>query len=159
MTTLEKIKELLIENNIPYKEFRHKPVRTSEEADEVRPEYKLCQGAKAIIITAKFKENRRGVFMLVLPADRHIDSKKVRKILRCKSFSFTSEEEVIEITNGVLPGGVPPFGNLFGLKVLVDPSLSSNEEIIFNAGEKKVSIAMKFKDYERLVSPQLAVIT
>lgn len=154
MTALEKIKSLLEQNDIGYKEYHHKPVRTSEEADELRPDYTLAQGAKALIIKAKIG-NKRSFVMLVLPADRKIHSKSVRRMLKCKSFSFASEEEVIDVTDGVLPGGVPPFGNLFGLEVYVDKALSENKEIIFNAGDRSISIAMKYYDYERLIKPNL----
>jgi len=152
MNALKKIKSLLKEKNIQYKQFHHKPVCTSREADEVRPDYTMQQGAKAIIIKARINSQKR-YLMLVLPGDRRIDSKKVKNILKCKEFSFASEDEVIEVTSGVIPGGVPPFGNIFDIPVYVDPLLSENEEIIFNAGDRSVSIAMKYRDYEKVVNP------
>lgn len=158
MTVLENIRKLLENNNIQFKEFKHKPVRTSEEADSIRPEYSSSQGAKALILSVKYSKDNRKMIMVVLPGDKRIDSKKLRKLLSCQSFSFASEDEVVKVTNGVLPGGVPPFGNLFGLKVYVDPSLSENEEIIFNAGDRSVSIAMKYTDYENLVNPEIIEI-
>ena len=63
------------------------------------------------------------------------------------------------MTKGVLPGGVPPFGNLFDLEVIVDPKLLENEKIIFNAGDRCFSIAMKSKDYTTLISPTIVNIT
>jgi len=154
MNALKEIQKLLKENDIQYREFHHKPVRTSQEADDVRPDFTMQQGAKAIIIKARIGKGKKFV-MLVLPGDKRIDSKKTKKMLNCKSFSFASEDEVIEITNGVIPGGVPPFGNLFDLPVYIDPTLSENETIIFNAGDRSVSIAMKYRDYERIVEHQI----
>ncbi|MBN2015522.1 hypothetical protein JW766_01700 [Candidatus Dojkabacteria bacterium] len=156
MNTLEVIKDRLEKNRISYKEFRHRPVRTSEEAQRERPDYSLSQGAKAILISAKLKSGEKKYFMLVLPGNRRIDSKKVRKLLKCSKFSFASEDEVLEITEGVLPGGVPPFGNIFNLDVYVDESLSKNDEIIFNAGDRSVSIAMKYEDYKKLSKPHIS---
>jgi prolyl-tRNA editing enzyme YbaK/EbsC (Cys-tRNA(Pro) deacylase) len=60
---------------------------------------------------------------------------------------------VKEITNGVLPGGVPPLGNLFGLEVYADNGLLGNEKIVFNAGDRSYSVAMRSKDYIDLVKP------
>jgi hypothetical protein len=36
------------------------------------------------------------------------------------------------------PGAVPPFGNLFGLPVLVGELLLQREDIAFNAGSRRV---------------------
>lgn len=155
MNTLIGIKKLLEENNVKYQEFHHKPVRTSQEADDVRPDYTMKQGAKALIIKARLNGDKK-YFMLVLPGDKRIDSKRAKKMLKCKSFSFASEDEVVSITDGVLPGGVPPFGNLFKLPIYVDQTLSENDEIIFNAGDRSVSIAMKYSDYECVVDPNIS---
>ena len=51
---------------------------------------------------------------------------------------------------GCKPGAVPPFGNLFGLTVLVDEELAQREEIAFNAGSNTVSIVMRVADFLRL---------
>ena len=64
-----------------------------------------------------------------------------------------------QLTNGVQPGGVPPFGNLFGLEVVVDPQLLQNEKIVFNAGDRSFSVGMKSADYQRIVAPRIATIT
>jgi Ala-tRNA(Pro) deacylase len=58
----------------------------------------------------------------------------------------------------VEPGGVPPFGNLFGLRVITDENIFENEEIIFNAGDRRVSIALKSEDYRRIAEPEVSVI-
>lgn len=63
------------------------------------------------------------------------------------------------LTDGVEVGGVPPFGNLFGLKVIADRRLFENEKIVFNAGDRRFSIAMRSSDYKRLVDPDIADIT
>ncbi len=157
-STYERLISSIKLNGRKYKEFRHKPVRTSEEADAVRPDFSVAQGAKALIIKVRKKERTKEYVMLVVPGDKRFDSKKVKKLLGCSSFSFASPEEVIQITNGVKPGGVPPFGNLFGIKVYVDKLLSSNDEIIFNAGDRRISIAIKYEDYLQLVKPEVVEI-
>ena len=49
-----------------------------------------------------------------------------------------------------------PFGNLYGLPVYVDRSLSADEEIIFNAGSHFETLRMKYSDFERLVKQTAA---
>jgi Ala-tRNA(Pro) deacylase len=83
---------------------------------------------------------------------------KVKALLGAKDIRFAIEEEVMDITQGVKPGAVPPFGNLFGLEVITDSMLYDNEKIVFNAGERTFSVAMKSEDYQHLVKPRLASI-
>lgn len=155
----ETIKNLLAERKMWFEAFKHEPVRTSEEAARVRPEYSLHQGAKAMIVRVKRSESDKEFMMLVFPADLKFDIVKTKLILRAKDIRFATEPEVFELTKGVQPGGVPPFGNLFGLTVIADPSLFESEKIIFNAGDRCVSVAMKSTDYKILASPRIESIT
>ncbi|MGI5826763.1 MAG: YbaK/EbsC family protein [Patescibacteria group bacterium] len=149
---------MLLENQCWFECFEHEPVRTSEEASKVRTGYTLKQGAKALIVRVKSK-NESSFVMLVFPADLRFDKNKVKALLDVKDIRFATEEEVSTITQGVEVGGVPPFGNLFGLEVYVDPKLFDNEKIIFNAGDRRFSIAMVSSDYQKLVNPLVKDIT
>jgi Ala-tRNA(Pro) deacylase len=55
-------------------------------------------------------------------------------------------------------GSCYPFGNLIGILMIVDESLSKNESISFNAGLHTRSVILPYADYERAVSPELADI-
>jgi prolyl-tRNA editing enzyme YbaK/EbsC (Cys-tRNA(Pro) deacylase) len=97
--------------------------------------------------------------MLVMPADRRLDNQKARHVLQAKDIRFAREEEIATLTNGVQVGAVPPFGNLFGLDVIADPGLFDNERIVFNAGDRRFSIAMRSDDFQRIARPRIADIT
>lgn len=155
---MERIVAALREQGMWHETFAHKAVRTSEEAAGVRSGYGLHQGAKALIVRARVANEGKRFLMLVFPADRRFDRDKVKALLNAKDIRFASEEEVVEVTGGVRPGGVPPFGNLFGLEVISDPALYENERIVFNAG-RTTSIAMRSADYRQLVEPRIAEIT
>lgn len=144
---------LLNTNNIQFETFEHEPVRTSEEAAKVRTGYSLEQGAKALIVRAKVSNQDKHFVMIVVPGDKRFDNQKLKKLLGAKDVRFATEEEVGEITKGILPGGVPPFGNLFGLHVYVDRNLFDHPKIIFNAGDKRFSIGMSSADYKQLIKP------
>lgn len=154
---VKKIKDLLTNNKVWFESFEHEPVRTSEEAAKTRPDYSLKQGAKAIIVRVKTSAEKYFA-MLVMPGDSRFDNEKVKELFKAKDIRFATEGEVNEITGGVEPGGVPPFGNLFGLKVVADPNLFENEKIVFNAGDRRFSIGMRSEDYKILVKPEIASI-
>jgi Ala-tRNA(Pro) deacylase len=160
---VSEIKAVLDAHNCEYKCFEHEPVRTSEEAAATRPEYSISQGAKALIVRVKLKgvpkEEEKKFIQIVVPGDARFNPKKVRSVLNVKDVRFATEEEVGKITNGIMPGGVPPFGNLFGLEVVVEATLlDNNDEIIFNAGDRRFSIAMKTDDYKKIVEPKIVDI-
>jgi prolyl-tRNA editing enzyme YbaK/EbsC (Cys-tRNA(Pro) deacylase) len=102
---------------------------------------------------------KKRFFMIVVPGDRQFDKTKLREATGYTDVRFASEEEVSEITGGVIPGGVPPWGTLFGLEVHVDEHVFDNERIIFNAGDRRVSIAMRSEDYRSLIAPHISPLT
>lgn len=163
---VERIKALLKENGFWFETFEHQPVRTSKEAAKIRTGYSLEQGTKALIVKvygrqpsfAKVPEGQNSFVMLIVRGSDKFDEKKVKNLLGIKEFRFATEEEVVELTGGVLPGGVPPFGNLFGLKVFVDTKVLTNEKIVFNAGDKRFSIGMYSKDWLKLVGPEVCCL-
>jgi Ala-tRNA(Pro) deacylase len=53
-------------------------------------------------------------------------------------------------------GAMPPFGNLFGLNVFVDPALEKDEHIYFNAGNHVQTVRLRYKDFAVLVKPEIA---
>ncbi|MEM9159017.1 MAG: deacylase, partial [Verrucomicrobiota bacterium] len=50
-------------------------------------------------------------------------------------------------------GAMPPFGNLYGMKVYVGPELALDKLIAFNAGNHVELLQLKYKDFENLVEP------
>ena len=148
-----RITDLLGASGCWYETFHHPPVRTSEEAAATRPGYSLHHGAKAIVLRVKRSKKDKFFVMLVFPADRKFDSKVVKEFFGARDIRFASEDEVHALTGGVQPGGVPPFGNLFDLPVYVPPELFALDRIVFNAGDRRFSLAMTSADYRRLVQP------
>ncbi|KKP71146.1 MAG: hypothetical protein UR68_C0037G0002 [Candidatus Roizmanbacteria bacterium GW2011_GWA2_35_19] len=156
---VSKIKNILESNNYWHEAFEHEEVKTSLEAAKARPGYSLSQGAKAMILRVKNNRSDKRFMMLVLPGDLKFSNSKVKQFLQVKDIRFATAEEINKITEGVQIGGVPPFGNLFGLQVVVDKKLFNNKIIIFNAGDRKYSLAIKAEDYKKIVNPAIADIT
>lgn len=105
-------------------------------------------GAKALVVLAE----KRPVHC-VLPGNLRADNARLRGILGVRTLRFATPTELLELT-GCVPGAVPPFGNLFGLPVLVDELLLAREDIAFNAGSNTVSIVMRAADFARLSGAQ-----
>ncbi len=153
------IEDVLRKEQCWYERFVHQPVRTSEEAAQVRTGYTQAHGAKSLIVKGKCPGEPKRFIMVVVPGDRQFNRKKLRQMTGYDDVRFATEEEVGTITGGVIPGGVPPWGNLFGLPVFADEAVFANEKLIFNAGDRRVSIAMLREDYQRIVAPVVVNIT
>ena len=139
----ERLEQWLSEAGVTFHIVEHAPVRTSEEAARVRGT-PLEAGAKALVVRA---EDR--FVHCVLPANRKADNARLRALLGTRTLRFATPDELLAVT-GCAPGAVPPFGNLFGLAVLVDEALCANEQVAFNAGSNTVSITMRSDDLVRL---------
>lgn len=144
----ERIEQLLKSQQVDFQVTRHSPVYTSEEAARVRG-VALSSGAKALICKADQRFR-----MFVLPADRKLDGKLLRKSQGWKSLRFADRDEVLSLT-GLLPGSIPPFGSLFQLPTTCDPRLGLNRTINFNAGDHAISISMRYDDFVRVEQPEL----
>ena len=144
--------DLLDEAKVAYAVTRHAAVFTSEEAAAVRGAT-LASGAKALVCKAN------GEFvMFVVPADRKIDSKRLRKQYSMRGLRFANREEVFALT-GLEPGSIPPFGRLFGLPTWCDERLADEPRINFNAGDHCISVNLRFADFQRVETPQMAEFT
>ncbi len=147
-SVFERLQSVLRDKGVPFTVSHHAPVFTSEEAAAVRGAA-LASGAKALVVKAG------AVFrLLVVPADRKLDSKKARVSLGVKALRFATREEVEQLT-GLQPGSIPPFGSLFALPTSCDPALGENAAINFNAGDHGISIAMSYSDYLAVEQPAL----
>ena len=119
-SVFEHLENLLQKHGIAFQVLRHEPVYTSEEAARVRGT-PLASGAKALVC-----KGEEGFVMFVIPADRKLDSRAVRRAKGWRKLRFATREEVSELT-GLAPGSIPPFGSLFGLPTLCDERLGDSD--------------------------------
>jgi prolyl-tRNA editing enzyme YbaK/EbsC (Cys-tRNA(Pro) deacylase) len=145
---LRRIREALAEAGILFKEISHTPTHTSEESARVRGE-SLAVGAKALLL--KMDDKFR---LFVLPADRQLDTKRIKQELKIKSTRFATAEELLELT-GLVPGSVPPFGEpILPFELYGDTAIGATEDkVAFNAGSLSHSIVMKASDWKRIAKP------
>ena len=145
---LNKISNLLHEKSIQFKSLHHKATFTSEESAQERNE-DLSIGGKAILM--KLDDSFR---LFVLSASKKLDNKKLKQKFNSKKIRFATIDELKELTGGLVPGSVPPFGRpILEFDLFVDESILKNEKIAFNAGSLTDSIVMDVKDYLIAASP------
>ena len=93
--------------------------------------------------------------LAVVPATRKVDLERLRQATGALTAELADEREFAADFPECEPGAMPPFGNLYGMRVFVEPHLAADPQIAFNAGTHTELISMAYKDFERLVHPRL----
>jgi len=93
--------------------------------------------------------------MAVLPASYQVDLEALRHATGVQVAELASEREFKQHFPDCETGAMPPFGNLYGIPVYVDETLLEDREIAFNAGSHYELIKLAYKDFERLVKPEV----
>ena len=140
--------DCLNESKVRYEILHHPEAVTAQriaQAEHVKGRHH----AKVVMI--KSGEQR---LMAVLPADHQIDLEKVGKVIG-ETASLGSEMEFKSLFPDCAIGAMPPFGNLYGLPTYVDKSLAAQDYIVFEAGTHSDAIKLSYRDYEKIVKPQV----
>lgn len=97
--------------------------------------------------------------MAVVPASRHVDLRLLKQTTGARTVELASEQEFKDKFPDCEAGAMPPFGNLYGMAVYADETLTSIREITFNAGTHRDLLRMDWADLVRLVEPKIVQIT
>jgi Ala-tRNA(Pro) deacylase len=91
--------------------------------------------------------------MAVLPASYQVDLAAIKAATGVQVAELASEHEFKQHFPDCETGAMPPFGNLYGIPVYVDETLTQDKEIAFNAGSHNELIRLSYEDFEQLVNP------
>ncbi len=151
MPILKQLKKLLDAGKVSYEIYNHQSAYTAQEtANTMHDSGK--QMAKVVVL------NMDGAFvMAVIPGDRLIDFRKVARLLRAREVvRLATEEEFSPLFPGCDVGAMPPFGDLFGVPMLVDYLLAERKDIFFKPGNHWQTMRLAYSDYKRLTRPFIA---
>jgi Ala-tRNA(Pro) deacylase len=150
MAILKRLKEILDKAKISYEVYNHALAYTAQEIAAAQ-HVSGNELAKVVMIEADDQ-----LVMGVVRGNDKIDLHFVEESLGVRKARLATEDEFISRFPECEIGAMPPFGNLFGLKVYVDPALAKDEYIYFNAGNHAQTVRLKYKDFARLAQPQVA---
>lgn len=150
MPILRRLQEYLDANHVRYEVLGHQEAYTAPEvAHALHVSGKML--AKVVIV----KADERFV-MAALPSNWQVDFPHLKEVLKARHVRLATEDEF----KGVFPdceiGTMPPFGNLYGVEVYVDQTLTEDEEIVFEAGTHFGAVKLRYADFADLVHPTVA---
>jgi Ala-tRNA(Pro) deacylase len=146
---VKKLQEFLDARNIRYDIIGHSPANTAQRT-AASAHIHGKDMAKTVMIKADGT-----MTMAVLPANYRIDLAQLRESIGARSVSLAAEDEFRSLFPDCENGAMPPFGNLYGMPVLVEETLTTDESIAFNAGTHTELVKMHYKDFEALVKPEI----
>lgn len=156
-TINQKIKQLLRDGGAQFRTLLHDSAGLSEEVASVRGS-SLQQGAKALLFKVKIPTREPRYVLAVVGSNRRVNPRKVASVVGGKSARL-AERSLTEKLTGCKIGAIPPFTFSDDYTVVVDRSLTQEEEIVFNAGLLTESIFLNTGDYLELVNPTMANLT
>ena len=140
----QKLKDFLDWHNIKYVTIRHSLAYT---AQEIAASAHIAGKELAKTVMVKIDDK---MAMAVLPASYKVNFDLLKKAAGAHKVELANEQEFRDMFPESEVGAMPPFGNLYGMEVFVDESLSQDDEIAFNAGSHTELIKLAYKDFEAI---------
>src|SRR5262249_41674019 len=122
----QKLKEFLDRHGIQYTTTSHSLAYT---AQELAASAHIAGQALAKTVMVKVDDK---MAMAVLPASCKVSFDRLKKAAGASKIELAHEQEFRDVFPELEVGAMPPFGNLYGMEVFVDESLSEDDEIAFN---------------------------
>ena len=151
--TLIRMKEYLDQHKIKYVVISHSLAYTAQGIAALT-HISGKELAKTVIVKVDGT-----LVMAVVPASRHVDLRLLKAATGANTVAVAAEEDFKDRFPDCETGAMPPLGNLYGMPVLADESLTHDEEIAFNAGSHCELVRMAWEDLERLVHPKITKLT
>jgi Ala-tRNA(Pro) deacylase len=143
----------LEEQKCCFERIRHEPTYSAQRLAE-----ELHVPGREVAKTVLLRANAQGGHMFivaVLPASKQIDFKQAAKYLAANKVRLATEIEIAEHCPDCDFGVLPPFGSRYGMRTIVDPSLTADEEIWFEGNTYREAIRMRFEDFRRVERPRV----
>ena len=93
------------------------------------------------------------LMMVVVPATHQVDLEHLQILTGADMLGLADEHDFDDRFPECEIGAMPPFGNLYGMRVYASEALLEDEKIVFHAGTHTEAVRMSVGDYIRLVAP------
>ena len=143
----ERVHSFLKEHGVKYETRTHTAAYTTSEVAEAEhiPGREM---AKVVLLMAGDT-----LTMAVIPGDEMVDLEKAAAALGVEDVRLAEEDEFGSVFPDCDTGAEPPFGTLYGVRTIVDDSLTS-PTVTFDAGIHTETITMALDDYLGITNPE-----
>ncbi len=146
MNSVPPVSTALSQLNIPHRLFVHAgPVHSLEQAATERGQSPNQVVRSILFRLGKNEQGEEQYAMALIAGPDQIAWKALRRHFGQSRLTMASEEEVLRIT-GYPIGAVSPFGMLTPLPVLIDESVTAQEEVSIGSGVRGTTIILRVAD-------------
>ncbi len=147
MATTQWIKSRLARRGIAFDERHHRAVFSAQEVAQSE-HISGHRVAKVVVVLADGRPVE-----LILPASRRVVLGRVQERLGAEDIRLASEDEMDRIFPVCETGAIPPLRHGSDVEVLMDASMPSTGDLVFQAGTHENVIRLKCRDWFGLVKP------
>ncbi len=147
--SVQNVINYLSSQNIPFTVRQHLPAFSAQEVAE-KAHISGRRVAKTVVVKLDGE-----IALCVLPATEQVNLSLLRQVACCNTTALASEEEFAGYFSDFEPGVMPPFGNLFGMKVYLSESLNQPLPVAFSSGSSSQLLEICWEDFNQLVHPVL----
>lgn len=140
MAIASKVQDYMTQHSLRYDVLTHPHSHNSMETAQLAHIPGKCL-AKTVVL-----EDDNGFLMAVLPSTHHVQLGKLSRTLNCR-LRLATERELAKLFDDCELGAIPPLGPAYGMRMVVDDSLSDYPEIYFEAGDHEKLIQMSREDF------------
>jgi Ala-tRNA(Pro) deacylase len=135
-------------------DFEMIPHRDTYEAQRMAEELHVSgrEVAKTVLLRV---EGGKDYVVAVLPANMVVDLDRASGVLGGSKTELATEDELAQQCPDCETGALPPFGSRYGMRTIVEESLSEDDSIYFEGNTHHESIRMKFDDFLEIEEPQM----
>ncbi len=142
-----RVPHFLSDNGVPFERVLHPPAYSAQR----RAHYVGIPGSR--VVKAVLLEGPAGLFLAVLPATHHVDTRALALYLGAP-VRLATAARIHETFADCEWGVVSAMGCLYGLPTILEDSLPPESKIVFEAHFHGEAMQMRCADYERLVRPR-----
>jgi Ala-tRNA(Pro) deacylase len=144
MPIASKLREYLDQRGVEYELVPHAPAGTSSETAQAAhvPGANL---AKAVVV-----ENGQHCAVVVVPSTEQLHLGEIRMELG-DMYALATEKSVERVFSDCDVGTVPPFGQAYGIDVMLDDSLLEQDRVFVQCGDRAALLALRGDDFRQLM--------
>lgn len=146
----KKIERFLEKAGIKYELAGHRTVYT---AFDKAATLKVKPDNIAKILTLKIGKE---TVLAIVGGNRNLDIERLKKIAKTDKIGFVKEKIIAEIFKGIDSGAIPPFADLWQVRVFCDKKMLEISKIIISAGTYEASIIITAAAFKK-INPEMII--
>lgn len=144
MTMSSRLKTYLDDAGVRYDTVAHPRTATTSAAAEAA-HVPGDSVAKTVVI-----HHEEGYVLAVVPSSHRVDLSTLQYHID-RRLGLASEEEIDALFSDCDRGAAPPIGEAYGVRTMLDPSLTGRNDIWFEGGDHKTLVHISGADFDRLM--------